>query len=210
MKVSNGSSNLFMKNKTQHITFEKLADLAEHRQTSEASDAMSSHLSDCSDCATQLARLEQLVNLMQADTAEDAPAYLVSRTVNLFRPFRKEPKPSIAERLMAVLSFDSRQLSPAFGVRSGQSVARQLLFSVGEHDLDLRVAPDDGAWVVSGQVLGECTSGQVELRGESVTERAEMSELCEFTLPRVPSGKYSLVINFSGTEIEVPEFELKA
>lgn len=199
-----------MKMKTQHIPFEKLADLAENRVTADESGAMRDHLSACADCHGQLARLEQLVNLMRTDTAEDAPADLVSSTLNLFRPRKPEAKPSVMQRVMAVLSFDSRQLSPAFGVRSGQSVARQLLFSVGEHDLDLRVAPDDGAWVVSGQVLGECASGQVELRSQSLSEQAPINDLCEFVLPRVPSGKYSLVISFSETEIEVPEFELKA
>jgi hypothetical protein len=196
--------------KTQHIQFEKLVDIAEHRQSPEENEAMHSHLSDCQDCSKQLAKLEKLVNLMMTDTAEDAPPAVVKRTLNMFRTRVVEEKPSIVERVMAVLSFDSRQLSPAFGVRSGQSVARQLLFSVGEHDLDLRVAPDDGAWVVSGQVLGECENGKVLLRGASASESAEMNELCEFTLPRVPSGKYSLVIRFSNTEIEVPEFELKA
>jgi hypothetical protein len=196
--------------KTQHIPFEKLADMAENRQTADVSDDMSTHLEDCADCAAQINRLSHLVNLMRTDAAEDAPRDVISHALNLFRPRAVEEKPSVLQRVMAVLSFDSRQLSPAFGVRSGQSVARQLLFSVGEHDLDLRVAPDDGAWVVSGQVLGECESGRVEIRSESVQERAEMNELCEFTLPRVPSGKYSLVINFKQTEIEVPEFELKA
>ena len=196
--------------KTQHIPLEKLADLAERRPSPEESELMRAHLTDCADCAGQLNRLERLINLMRMDVAEDAPPELLARTLGLFRPRIKEDRPSLVERVLAVLSFDSRQLSPAFGVRSGQSVARQLLFSVGEHDLDLRVAPDDGAWVVSGQVLGECQAGRVELRGAEVVERAEMNELCEFTLPRVPSGKYSLVINFSNTEIEIPEFELKA
>lgn len=201
-----------MKMKTQHIPFEKLADIAEARQSPEETAVMHSHLSDCEDCSAQLAKLQKLLNLMRTDVATDAPPALLSRTLGLFRPRAKEEKPSLVERVMAVLSFDSRQLSPAFGVRSGQSVARQLLFSVGEHDLDLRVAPDDGAWVVSGQVLGdECDGGLVTLRGaEAESQSARMNELCEFTLPRVPSGKYSLVINFSQTEIEVPEFELKA
>ncbi len=109
----------------------------------------------------------------------------------------------------ATLSFDSRQLSPAFGVRAGRSVARQLLFSAGEYDLDVRVAPDDGAWVVSGQLLGECAGGEVQLRGQSVDEGTSMNELCEFSLPRVPSGTYSLVVRLSNKVINVPDFELR-
>lgn len=123
---------------------------------------------------------------------------------------RLEQSVSPPVRVVAVLSFDSRQLSPAFGIRSGRSVARQLLFSVGGNDLDLRVAPDDGAWIVSGQVLGDCDRGDVELRGENITERASMNELCEFYLPRVPPGSYSLLVHISKLEIEVPEFELRA
>ena len=121
-----------------------------------------------------------------------------------------EGHPSALVHVVAVLSFDSRQLSPAFGVRSGQSVARQLLFSIGENDLDMRVAPDDGAWVVSGQVLGDCLGGEVELRGENRTEHASMNELCEFYLPSVPPGSYSLFVHIPNMEIEVPEFELRA
>jgi hypothetical protein len=121
-----------------------------------------------------------------------------------------ESTSSDSQRVVAVLTFDSKQLSPAFGVRAGQSVARQLLFSMGEHDLDLRVAPDDGAWIVSGQVLGDCLNGRVDLCGKDVAERAEMNDLCEFSLPPVPPGKYCLRVKISDQEIEVPEFELRA
>jgi hypothetical protein len=34
--------------------------------------------------------------------------------------------------------------------------------------------------------------------------------LCEFTLPGVPVGIYSLLVSLHDVEIEIPELELKA
>ena len=185
---------------SQHIPFEQLSDLASNSKTPEEATQIRSHLAECPECASQLALLEQGASLSRMES--DA----VTRAVDSSPDVGVSP----LSRLVAVLSFDSRQLSPAFGVRSGRSVARQLLFSIGENDLDLRVAPDDGAWIVSGQVLGDCECGQVELRGANITESASMNELCEFYLPRVPPGSYSLLVQIADMEIEVPEFELRA
>lgn len=174
----------------QHIPWEQLTDLAANRLSIDEVEQVRSHLAVCAKCASQWALLDEKANN--------------NRTSETGR------EPSFIKHVVAVLNFDSRQLSPAFGIRSGQSVARQLLFSVGEYDLDLRVAPDDGAWVVSGQVLGECEHGQVELRAEDFSERASMNDLCEFYLPRVPPGSYSLMVYISNMVIEVPKFELRA
>lgn len=191
---------------SKHIPFEQLAHLAANPRTFEEASDIRSHLATCSDCASQLARLEQGVSLTHSHDKEGVASGPVINETNS----SPEDELNHALRVMAVLSFDSRQLSPAFGVRSGRPVARQLLFSIGGNDLDLRVAPDDGAWVVSGQLLGDCENGQVELRGENITERAAMNDLCEFYLPRVPPGSYSLLVHISHMEIEVPEFELRA
>ncbi len=166
--------------KSLHIPYNKLADFVAGLETTDEATRIRTHLSVCPECALILARLES-----------------------------GEPDQNSSNRIIAELSFDSRQMSPAFGVRSGRSVARQLLFSIGENDLDLRVAPDDGAWIVTGQFLGDCNRGEVELRGDNVTERVTMNELCEFQLPRVPPGSYSLVVYISQMEIEIPKFELR-
>lgn len=192
---------------SQHIPIEQLTDLARNLPTLEEVKEMRSHLADCSECASQLALIEKHAGVAVSHDNQEVRSDLASPDTG-FTPTAAET--SVIARVMAALSFDSKQLSPAFGIRSGQSVARQLLFSAGEHDLDLRVAPDDGAWVVTGQVLGACSSGQVELRGKNITESAAMNELCEFNLPRVPPGIYSLVVHISCLEIEVPEIELRA
>ena len=185
---------------SQHIPLEQLAILAANPGALDYETDVRSHLDTCVECASKLTQLKEDSGFATSQLEKSASASAPSTDASSVS----------SNRVVAVLSFDSRQLSPAFGVRSTRSVARQLLFSIGENDLDLRVAPDDGAWIVSGQLLGECGDGVVELRGENIVERATMNELCEFYLPRVPPGRYSLLVQMSHMEIEVPEFELRA
>ena len=193
----------------RHIPFELLVDLAEGRVAPEDARA---HLGDCASCAGQLAQVERLTGLMRADTSEDAPRDLLAGAINLFaaRPARE----SLLRRVVAALSFDSGAPRPAFGVRSGQgSSSRQLLFSAGDVDVDLRLAPDAEGWAVSGQVLGECGGGWAELGGaeeSSEAARAELNELCEFTLPVVPAGRYTLRLRLDDLLVEIPDLDLRA
>ncbi len=194
----------------QHLPFEKLADLAEGRLTNDEQAAANGHVQACSNCSAQLARMERTINLMRADTAEDAPRGVVSSVVNMFRQRAAESKPSLARRVLAALSFDSALGQPAYGVRSGQATARQMLYSAGDNDLDLRITPTGETWVVSGQVLGQCTGGSVELRGLNAEAATALNELCEFTLPPLPTGTYTLRLLLNDVEVEVPELQLRA
>lgn len=201
-----------MMRRPQHIPFETLADLAEERLAGQERTAAQRHISSCSRCAAQLDRLGKTLNLMRTDSTEDAPPEVIARAVNLFRlrPAAEAP-PSIVRRVLAALSFDSGRLAPAYGVRSGASSARQLLYSAGENDLDLRVTTKDESWFVSGQVLGQgCAGGEVLLQGTSGDAAAVLNDLCEFALPPVPSGSYTLRVRLKDVEVEVPGLELRA
>lgn len=198
----------------RHIPFARLADLAEGRLSPEEAAEERAHLDACTSCAGQAAQLGHLTALMRADTTEDAPPALVSDVVRMFRARKIEAsEPGLLRRLVAALSFDSSSLTPAFGVRSGQAApARQMLFSAGDLDVDLRLARGAEGWTVSGQVLGPCAGGEVELVGDdgSTAARASLNELCEFTLlPPTPDGTYALRLRFEQTEVEIPELSLK-
>ncbi|HYJ47793.1 MAG TPA: hypothetical protein VEV81_14345 [Pyrinomonadaceae bacterium] len=194
-----------------HPPFEKLADLAEGRLNTGESEALQAHTSACSRCAEKLGGLERVVGLMRSDEAENAPEELISRAVNLFRSRAASKEPSLVKRLVAALSFDSFQMSPAYGVRSGQAQARQLLYTAGNYDLDLRVTQAGEAWNLSGQVLGEeCPGGHIEITGESATVRADLNEQCEFSLSSLPAGNYQLRLRWKELEVEIPRLELKA
>jgi anti-sigma factor RsiW len=194
-----------------HLTFAKLADLAEGRLALTEQEATSSHLSTCSRCAAKLSSLKTVIGLMQTDKADDAPPELVTSTVNLFRSRALALKePSLVRRIIAALSFDSLQMSPAFGVRSGQASARQLLFVAGEYDLDIRITQSGETWNVSGQVFGEeCVGGKIELEGETEIQ-ADLNNQCEFTMAAVPAGSYQLRLRLPSLEVEIPQLELRA
>ncbi|HWW77137.1 MAG TPA: hypothetical protein VNZ44_17170, partial [Pyrinomonadaceae bacterium] len=150
----------------QHIPFARLADMAEGRLTAqesaEASAEERAHLAACARCAGEAERLGRLTALMRADASEDAPAEALAGVLRMFRAHAATAtaEPGLLRRLVAALTFDSTHLQPAFGVRSGQPApARQLLFSAGDYDVDLRLAPGTEGWTVSGQVLGPCRGG---------------------------------------------------
>ncbi len=201
-----------MKTASQHIPFARLADLAEGRASADERPASMAHLSNCSECTRQLKRLGELLMLMRTDTATDAPRDVRAFAVGLFSGRESSREPSLLRRIVAALSFDSSSnLAPAFGVRSGQATSRQLLYSAEENDIDLRITAEDETWIVAGQVLGDdCSGGRVEIEGAGELAQAELNELCEFTLPPVAAGSYTLRLRLRDAEVEIPQLELRA
>ncbi|HET6889630.1 MAG TPA: hypothetical protein VFH31_00895 [Pyrinomonadaceae bacterium] len=147
---------------------------------------------------------------MRSDNFEDAPSDVISNAVNLFRNHFRSREPSALRHLTAILSFDSLNMSPAFGVRSGQAASRQLIYSAEENDIDLRLTFDNEMWVVTGQVLREdCGEGRVEIEGPGGVRSAALNETCEFVLPAVSPGNYMLRVSMPDVLIEIPQLELK-
>lgn len=207
-----------MKLTTQHIPFARLADVAEGRIAAEDSAATERHLADCARCSRQLSELGRVTALMRADDSVDAPREVLSDTIRMFRARRaKESAPGLLRRVLATLSFDSSALRPAFGVRTGQAApARQMLFSAGGFDVDLRLAEGAEGWTVSGQILGaSCEgSGRVEAWAAAddtqLVAGADLNDLCEFTLPPVAKGAYTLRVRLAEIEVEIPGLDLSA
>ena len=185
-----------------HISFERLVDFEEQRLAPGERDEVAAHAAACAECAGTLVWLRSAVDLMRTDTWEDAPAEAIARTKELFRA-RPTPSPSLVERLVAVLTFESSPLAPAYGFRSGDTAERELAYNAGPNDLQVHVAPAAEGWAVSGQVLGPCDGGRVDLLGADGGVGADLTELCEFALPPVPDGEYTLVVRLAGREIEV-------
>ena len=157
-----------------------------------------------------------MVGLMQSDDSIAAPQAVIARALNIFSPplpslSRPAAEKSLLSRIVAALTFDSLNLAPAFGVRSGKGTTRQMIFTAGNTDVDLRIAAQDERWTLSGQVLGTaCANGEVQLQSESVTESATLNEYCEFSFSPVETGTYSLRLFMAEVEVEFPAIELKA
>ena len=194
-------------NTSSHISLETLVDIIEGRATSAALEGAVAHITTCSDCVDTLRRLQHVILTMQNDTARDAPRDLLQSAINIFSPERQLPS---LRHIVAVLTFDSRHAGPAFGIRSLRSTSRQLLYSAQETDLDLRITVQNDECVVAGQVIRDgCVSGQVEISGDAGSAVANLNEVCEFTLPAIPLGNYSLRVKMPDVQIEIPELELK-
>jgi anti-sigma factor RsiW len=198
---------------SKHISFARLADLVEGRLPANEARDERAHLDACARCSEQAAQLGRVTAIMRADTSEDAPHDAIFNVVQMFRSRPAAARePGLLRRIVAALTFDSNALAPAFGVRSGQNAtARQLLFSAGDFDVDLRLAAGGEGWTVSGQVLGPCAGGEVELgeAGQAATSSAALNDLCEFTLPPVPEGSYALRLRLGNMEVEIPELDLR-
>jgi len=193
-------------NTSPHIPLETLADIVEDRAKAGILQTAMAHVATCSACDDMLRRLRQLVIMMRTDTAADAPRDVLMSAISLFSPQRKRPLP----RIIATLIFDSRKAGPAFGMRSLRMTSRQLLYSAPQADLDLRIAIQNEECVVAGQVIRDGSAGGlVEISGATGTAEASLNELCEFKLPAIPVGNYSLRVRMSDVEIEIPELELK-
>ena len=193
-------------NTSSHIPFDILADIAENRATEAALAAAMDHVAGCSDCDDVLRQLQHVIVMMKTDACEDAPADLLRSAVSSFSSERKTP----VRRVIAVLTFDSRKAGSTFGMRSIRTVSRQLLYSAQDADVDLRISVQNGECVLSGQIIREgCQEGLVEISGASGSAAAALNELCEFTLPPIPVGNYSLKVKMPDVEIEIPELELK-
>jgi len=195
-----------MSKSVKHIDFETLLDIADRRQTKD--EEQTAHLADCSSCADQWHRLEDLLTIMKDDHSVDAPRDVLAYAINLFA--QREQQPSLVQRMVAALSFDSFDRAPAFGVRSGATTSRQMIYTAGENDIDLRINEDEQhRWIVAGQILGEyCAGGEIILHGHEVSESAYLNEQCEFALQPVPAGNYELVLRLANVEVEVPRLEI--
>lgn len=196
-----------MSDSRSHIQFALLADLVEQQRAPDAQ--VREHLATCAACARDLEWLTRVIGAMRADQTQAAPAEVVARAKRIFRaPTSAAARPSLRQRVAAALSFDSATMRPAFGMRSAGALERQLLFSAGPLDVELRLIPAASDWIVAGQILGAGGGRQVELRGPAGSATAGVNSLGEFRLPPVPAGRYALVVQLDDQDLDIPEIEL--
>lgn len=165
------------------------------------------------------AEFERLVQ--QAVALRSAPAAMIQSALALF-PARTPVQQAVdAARAwaQAVLSFDSWSGAPhAAGVRGLPSDSRQLVFTAQGRDIDLRIVPSAGRFLLSGQVLGPDDAGQVELQHEAAAAEAgapaprtaSLDTLGGFRLDAVPPGRYRLTLMLAGDRVQLPAIDVGA
>lgn len=120
-----------------------------------------------------------------------------------------------AARLIGLMRADASEqpsdpAAPAFGLHSAVAAERQLLFSAGPYDIDLRLTPAGDCWAVSGQLLGDDNPGaaSVEMLGHADTAKAVLGAQGEFTLHPLRPGSYTLTVSLARQRIVVPDVQL--
>jgi hypothetical protein len=192
-----------------HLPFSLIADFAEGRQHPDT--AAVAHLAACYACSADLAWLARTIGLLRESSVEEPPAHAVGAVKSLFRARPPRPAP-LGAVLAAILRFDSARMAPAFALRSGAPAGRQLIYSAGPYDVDLRITPAGGRWAVSGQLLGEELGGPAwaEVVGHGETLSAELSSLYEFAFTPLRPGRYTLAIEVAGRTLRLPDVDLGA
>lgn len=195
---------------TEGIRFEDLADYVENRLVREKAEQIKRHLGKgCATCQNQINLLQRTFNAMQKD-AQLQPAFaLLEKAKNAFRS--RYGRPSLLERLKAVLVFDSRA-NLAYGVRrAGTLESFQLLYRLDDYELDLQVltpsATQASHFGLIGQLLPfeqlpvETTVFLLGRAGRSYNTK--MSESGEFEFQGLASGEYRLEIALENKLIEL-------
>jgi hypothetical protein len=142
---------------------------------------------------------------------EAAPEHVIQQAFTIWQP-RRAPAPTLLQRVAAALSFDSGWTAvPAAGVRSATPRQRQVLFTVGSNDIDLRILPLGDSFVLSGQVLGPETKGELSLAiGTAHRQRVALDAMAEFRFEPAPAGQARLVLHLPDAEVELPAVTLTA
>lgn len=196
-----------MNKDSSHMSFETMTEMALENLPANEQAQFRIHLNACVECATEFSRLEKLTAVMLNDSSVNAPPDLIGRVQKQFENHFSE-KPSAIRRILAVLLNDSARMTPAFGVRSAQTESRQLLYVLGDNDLDLRISPAENKWLIAGQIFGKIENGTAALVGENITEETALNELGEFAFPPVAAGKYALHFEIGAEEFEISEINV--
>lgn len=165
------------------------------------------HLATCARCTHEVAKVSRLLNLMATNDLETPPAQATTAVFAMLPP--AAPQPTLLQRLQAVLRMDSGTGSLAFGMRGGQGKSRQLLFSAGPYEIDLRLRPEAQGWVLMGQLLGEAEAGIVRITNGQHTFVSDINMMGEFMFSAVPAGTYTLIVAIEDMELEISNLDLE-
>lgn len=142
----------------------------------------------------------------------DAPQWLIESAVAIWRA--PSPRPSLRQRIVATLGFDSWLVQPTLAMRSTLRATRQLLFTAQGRDIDLRVSPAGKAdqsmgLSIAGQVLGPGEVGDVSLiRDGRTVDTVSLDDFGEFRFGGLEPGPYTLWMRFVDVEIVLPPIDI--
>lgn len=137
----------------KHYTAEEWADFVRGVVASDLKSLMEKHLGTCSRCAREASVWQRVTGVAKREALEPS-AGAVRQAKALFAiqglQSTRESRVTVAQLL-----FDSMRTPLLAGVRSTTATSRQLLFSAGNHRIDVRVEPQihTEKAAITGQIL---------------------------------------------------------
>jgi hypothetical protein len=199
-------------------SFEQLIDWFEGRLSEEEAQLVAAQVA-AADEATQadVAWLRRFYQASQSIVLAEPPAAVSKWLERRFAAYaRQRRRPSVWQRLVASLSFDSRA-GLAAGVRAVTTSEnqRQLIYETDPAMVVLtaQLRSHDRRFDLLGQVLPahEKEADLVRvllLRGKDEIDSTLTDDLGEFTLTALPAGLYTLVLNSDQYEIVISSLDL--
>lgn len=197
----------------RHYSMEKWVDFARGVIDERERAAMQSHLENgCHECSEALSLWHRVHTVAQREQAYEPPESTVRALRGAFA-LHGPRKVRRGAQLGASLLFDSLRTPLAEGVRSGASGVRQLLYSVGNYQVDLRLEPqrESDRLALFGQVLNssdpaaEIGMSLVRLvRGRKVVAESTTNRFGEFQLESDTFDRLQLRLQLPAEELRLP------
>lgn len=210
-----------MTQKSQAIPFEQLVDWIEGRLTETEAQKVS-QLAETADEATRanIVWIQSFQKISHQVVLAEPPAKVRRNLAARFEAFAQDRRqPSLWQRLVASLTFDSNTQFALAGARSAttQGLERQMVYSTDLADVALNVQPhlQDEQVMIMGQVLPihEDATGiySVQLLCDDVVELAltVTDNLGEFTFESIPPGVYDIVMSSDHFELILAPVDLR-
>lgn len=195
-------------------SFERLIDYLDNQLDGNEAVRLTAHLSaGCPQCDGTRKWYERVRLIAASDESIEPPSWVFKRAVRIFE--NQNAHPNLVERIgqaIASLVFDSLARPAIAGVRSTETINRQLLYQAGNYSIDLQVAPAEhmradifGQILKEGEAAFESVAGlrlEISRRGEPIFSTVT-DDMGEFKISGVDRGVYDLRIEVGSESITV-------
>lgn len=201
------------------VTDEVLLAFATGELSGDQRESVADHVTGCQACMNTVAMFRSVRDVVIADAAIAVSPTTLTRIKNLMPATPATPSigqaiTGVIRRIMADLVVDGRHPLAAAGLRGGGD-GYNLVYSVGETDIDLRCEPADverDRWSITGQVSlsGEPREAVIAFIPISHDGEPALTDLDEFGMfaLSVNAGTYNLIVRRAEEEIILPAVDV--
>lgn len=183
----------------KHIEFSKLIERHEGQLDPHEESEIAHHIAACTTCKGEESKLAAFVSYAEIRATEEVPQAVSARLLNIYdrRPI---PDRKIVPKVIGTgfLVFDD--WATALNERYSGMDTRQMLFKVGEYEVDLRIEFVGDNCRLTGQIFPGVQDGVIDVTSKDVLRSGEIDDSGGFDLGIVPRGSYDIRIA-TATEI---------